>query len=154
MAYGKEPLVVLCPIIAGTKIKTPEYHTPPPPAVAEPPATEAMEVDSEAAKKEAEAAATAEAAAAKKAEEALASVVAAQLPEVEVYLSTLALTTLLRHKANADAVAVAPRLLERAVSFNRRCGGRGRARKICVVWSAFFLLVGGVCAVIVGASPG
>ncbi|CAM9981141.1 unnamed protein product, partial [Ectocarpus fasciculatus] len=89
-------------------------------AVAEPPATEAMEVDSEAAKKEAAAAATAEAAAAKKAEEALASVVAAQLPEVEVYLSTLALTTLLRHKANADAVAVAPRLLERAVSFNRR----------------------------------
>ncbi|CAM9589888.1 unnamed protein product [Ectocarpus sp. 4 AP-2014] len=86
----------------------------------EPPAREAMEVDSEAAKKEAAAAATAEAAAAKKAEEALASVVAAQLPEVEVYLSTLVLTTLLRHKANADAMAVGPRLLERAVSFNRR----------------------------------
>lgn len=42
------------------------------------------------------------------------------LPEVEVYLSTLALTTLLRHKATEDAMGVAPALLERAVSFNRR----------------------------------
>lgn len=83
-----------------------------------------MEVDSEAAKKEAE---TATAASAKKqaaAEAAVATVAAAALPEVEVYLSTLALTTLLRHKANADAVAVAPKLLERAVSFNRRWGFR------------------------------
>lgn len=116
---------------------------PPPPAAAEPepPATEAMEVDSEAAKKEAAAAATAEAAAAKKAEEALASVAAAQLPEVEVYLSTLVLTTLLRHKANADAVAVAPRLLERAVSFNRRwVRGRGGAKDFCCLERLFFFV--------------
>lgn len=87
-----------------------------------------MEIDSSAAKdapedsaKDAEAAATAAAVAAGAA--AIATVVKAALPEVEVYLSTLALTTLLRQKANADAVAVAPRLLERAVSFNRRCVG-------------------------------
>lgn len=48
-------------------------------------------------------------------------------PEVEVYLSTLALTTLLRHKAIEDAVAIAPALLERAVSFNRRYGSLGFA---------------------------
>lgn len=90
-----------------------------------------MEVDSDAAKKE-QSEADAAAAAAKKAAEAeaaVAAVAAAALPEVEVYLSTLALTTLLRHKATSDAVAVAPRLLERAVSFNRRwvwrCGGGG-----------------------------
>eukprot|EP00752_Nemacystus_decipiens_P002345 g2216.t1 len=89
-------------------------------AVVEPPPTEPMEVDSEAAKKEAETAAAASAKTQAAAEAALAAVVAAALPEVEVYLSTLALTTLLRHKANADAVAIAPTLLERAVSFNRR----------------------------------
>lgn len=79
-----------------------------------------MEVDSDAAKKDAAATAEEAAAAAKKRAEAVAAVVAAGLPEVEVYLSTLGLTTLLRHKANSDAVAVAPKLLERAVSFNRR----------------------------------
>ncbi|CAM9859913.1 unnamed protein product, partial [Choristocarpus tenellus] len=42
------------------------------------------------------------------------------LPEVEVYMSTLVLTTLLRHKAVGDAVGLAPALLERALSFNRR----------------------------------
>ncbi|CAM9643856.1 unnamed protein product [Ascophyllum nodosum] len=51
---------------------------------------------------------------------AIAVVARTALPEIEVYLSTLALTTLLRHEAKDDAVAVAPRLLERAVSFNRR----------------------------------
>lgn len=64
-------------------------------------------------------AATAALAAAKSAA-TVAGILAASLPEVEVYLSTLALTTLLRHKADKDAVAVAPKLLERAVSFNRR----------------------------------
>ncbi|CAM9188515.1 unnamed protein product, partial [Sphacelaria rigidula] len=48
------------------------------------------------------------------------AILAAGLPEVEIYLSTLALTTLLRHGATADAVGIAPALLERAVSFNRR----------------------------------
>lgn len=84
-----------------------------------------MEIDSsgkdspEDSSKDAEAAATVVAAGAA----AIATVVKAALPEVEVYLSTLALTTLLRQKANADAVSVAPRVLERAVSFNRRCVG-------------------------------
>lgn len=55
----------------------------------------------------------------------VAAVVAAALPEVEIYLSTLALTTLLRHKAEADSVGIAPKLLERAVSFNRRWGLAG-----------------------------
>lgn len=49
-----------------------------------------------------------------------AAILVAALPEVEVYLSTLVLTTLLRHGATANAVRVAPALLERAVSFNRR----------------------------------
>ena len=105
-----------------------KHHDPRPPfavfhnptAVVEPPPAEPMEIDSEAAKKEAETAAAASAKKQAAAEAALATVVAAALPEVEVYLSTLVLTTLLRHKANADAVAVAPKLLERAVSFNRR----------------------------------
>ncbi|CAM9997712.1 unnamed protein product [Pylaiella littoralis] len=91
-------------------------------SIVEAPPAESMEVDSDAAKKE-QSEADAAAAAAKKAAEAeaaVAAVAAAALPEVEVYLSTLALTTLLRHKATSDAVAVAPRLLERAVSFNRR----------------------------------
>eukprot|EP00904_Undaria_pinnatifida_P013820 jgi/Undpi1/9569/HiC_scaffold_27.g12025.m1 len=87
-----------------------------------------MEVDSssaaDAGKDEAAAAvkatAAAAAAAAAATEAAVAAVAEAALPEVEVYLSTLALTTLLRHKADGDAVAVAPRLLERTVSFNRR----------------------------------
>lgn len=95
-----------------------------------------MEVDSssaaDAGKDEAAAAvkatAAAAAAAAAATEAAVAAVAEAALPEVEVYLSTLALTTLLRHKADGDAVAVAPRLLERTVSFNRRwvAGERGR----------------------------
>lgn len=84
-----------------------------------------MEIDSsakdapEGSTKDAEAAATVVAAGAA----AMATVVKAALPEVEVYLSTLGLTTLLRQNANADAVSVATRLLERAVSFNRRCVG-------------------------------
>ena len=65
---------------------------------------------------------------------AIAVVARTSLPEIEVYLSTLALTTLLRHEAKDDAVAVAPRLLERAVSFNRRYavggGGGGEERTV------------------------
>lgn len=61
-----------------------------------------------------------------------AAILVAALPEVEVYLSTLVLTTLLRHGATANAVRVAPALLERAVSFNRRCA---RVRVcVCGVW--------------------
>lgn len=60
-----------------------------------------------------------------------AAIAEAALPEVEVYLSTLALTTLLRHKATADAVGVAPMLLERAASFNRRCDSFTRYCAFC-----------------------
>lgn len=56
---------------------------------------------------------------------AKAAVAAIGFPEVEIYLSTLALTTLLRQKAIEDAVAIAPALLERAVSFNRRYESMG-----------------------------
>lgn len=72
--------------------------------------------------------------AAAKAKAMVAAVVAAALPEVEVYLSTLALTTLLRHKAEADSVGIAPKLLERAVSFNRRCGLVGEGGLVCCDW--------------------
>lgn len=81
-----------------------------------------MEVDSTEKEAAAAKAATAASKAAASLSAAIDGIVAAALPEVEVYLSTLALTTLLRHKAHADALSVAPGLLERAVSFNRRYG--------------------------------
>ncbi len=114
-----------------------------------------MEVDSEGAKESA----TAAEAAAKKQEEAavaaVAGVVEAALPEVEVYLSTLALTTLLRHKANADAMAVAPKLLERAVSFNRRwvgsLGGWRLPLVVRIVCVACAEVPFGICATALGS---
>jgi len=42
------------------------------------------------------------------------------LPEVEVYLSLLVITTLLRHSLTEDAVAAAEALFQRASTFNRR----------------------------------
>lgn len=46
--------------------------------------------------------------------------VTSMLPEVEVYVFTLLLTTLLRHNLNEDAAAVSTLLIERIRTFNRR----------------------------------